>query len=188
MSVGAVGQYAVGQIPFEGTGVFVLSGPDVELSHFIPNKNKLAAVGELAVGQFADAGITAVFDVGTFTLTGQDLSFDHVRNIPCDVGTFTLSGQDISIKAGLFLVGETGVFTLTGQDATVARGPLSLTSDVGTFVLTGQDIEFRDGYSVPLDTGEFVLTGQSLEFARVSKRIRLNLRGGGSSNIRLRAA
>ncbi len=42
----------------------------------------------------SSATYTLVCDVGTFTLTGQSVTFQPTYKLTCDVGTFTYTGQD----------------------------------------------------------------------------------------------
>ena len=79
------------------------------------------AYGQFAYGQkgnpyFANS-LTA--DVGTFTLTGQAVTFQRDLMLPADAGAFALTGQDVTLDRDRRLLAAAGSFTLSGQDLTL---------------------------------------------------------------------
>ena len=119
-----------------GTLLFNLTGQDAALAKAL----KLSA----DAGSFTLTGIDNVFNItvpfgahGTFTLTGQDVTFATKTSL--DHGSFTLTGQDINVSQSAAL--DHGSFTLTGQDVSLVIGVpvtgLELTLGLGNPTVLG---------------------------------------------------
>lgn len=61
--------------------------------------------------------------------------------LTCTSGTYTLTGNNVTFGLGHTLVATSGSYTLTGNDASFISGDI-LQAETGTFVLTGNDVEF----------------------------------------------
>lgn len=95
---------------------------------------------------------------GSFTLTGQDVVVSLGKGVFLEpIGTFTLTGQAVSFQKSLSPDAEVGTFTLTGQDQTYAIA-ISIIPTTATFALTGQDVIF--GFDIDAEVGTFTLTGR----------------------------
>jgi hypothetical protein len=64
---------------------------------------------------------TLAAGVGSFVLTGDNMTPLVDYRIPADVGSFTETGQDASLKRGYLTSAAVGAFVLTGQDATLTK-------------------------------------------------------------------
>ena len=95
---------------------------------------------------------------GSFTLTGQDVIVSLGKGIFLDpIGTFTATGQAVSFQKNLSPDAEVGTFTLTGQEQTYAI-QISIIPPAATFTLTGQDVIF--GFDIDAEVGTFTITGR----------------------------
>lgn len=109
------------------------------------------------------AGVPGVYtlplDAGSYTLTGQDVTFVVTRVIPLDAGSYTLTGQDPTLVKLLVMTVDAGSYTLTGQDVTFVVTRI-LALDAGSYTLTGQDPTIVKVILLTLDAGSYTLTGQ----------------------------
>ena len=94
---------------------------------------------------------------GSFGLTGQNVVVSLGKGVFLEpIGTFTLTGQAVSFQKNLSPDAQVGTFTLTGQDQTYAI-QISIIPPAATFTLTGQDVIFN--FPIDAEVGTFALTG-----------------------------
>lgn len=102
-------------------GSFALTGIDVTLTYYVPNRHRLAAIGEYAVGELPTIDTVTAYSVdaatGAFLLTGQDAILAYGHKLPAGTGAFTLTGIDATFS--VTMPAGTGTFLLTGQDVSV---------------------------------------------------------------------
>mgnify|MGYP003109376976 FL=1 len=97
---------------------------------------------------------------GTFTLTGQNVSL--LKNITFDgltTGSFTLTGQPITFDFSI--AAASGSFVFTGQEITE---DISDKVSAGTFTVTFNDAVLERARAIPADLGQFTYQGHSVAF------------------------
>lgn len=78
-------------------------------------------------------------------------------------GSFTLSGQNVTFTRGKGFSADTGMFVLTGQTVTLTSSR-KITIAQGSYALTGQNITFLLGKGFTADAGFYTLTGYPVNF------------------------
>ena len=134
---------ATGAFTLSGQDLSLRAARILYASH-LPQTNAFYSwLGFGAYGQNAYGGSQFVDDTAsatTFVLTGNSVGLRRGISFAADVGTFTLTGQDLDrFYRTYVLMADVGVFVLTGQ---AAIGNISMPAGAGTFVLTGHDVEF----------------------------------------------
>jgi len=100
--------------------------------------------------------------IGTFTTTGQAVSFQKNLSPDAQVGTFTLTGQDQSYEIHISIIPPAATFTLTGQDV-IFNFPIE--AEVGTFALTGIAATLRHGRILSVtDAAQYTYQGKDVKF------------------------
>jgi hypothetical protein len=131
---------------------------------------------------------TLLSEQGTYTKTGQDVSFNRDLVLITNYGTYVLSGQDTSLNQSRFLNSDYGIYSLSGQDATLNEtnnytldaahnlyqiSQLAqtyfvvdryLTAEQGTFATSGNDAAFVVDRYVQSAYGTYTLSGQLAAF------------------------
>lgn len=116
---GALGEFASApRYLAADAGSFALTGIDVTLTYYVPNRHRLGAIGEYAVGELPTIDAVTAYSVDAA------------------VGDFLLTGQAATLAYGHKFAAATGAFTLTGIDATFS---VTMPAGTGTFLLTGQN-------------------------------------------------
>jgi len=103
--------------------------------------------------------ITDIYPSGTFTLSGNAVTFSTQRAFPVDEGVFTVSGQNVELDYGFGIIVESASYTLTGNDVVLDLG-FGILVDSGAYTLTEQDINIH--ISMNAVSGSFSLTGQNI--------------------------
>ena len=107
--------------------------------------------------------ITDIYPSGTFTLSGQSVGLSAGRPSTFSAGSFTLIGQNITFDQNFGLIIDSvynsASFSLTGQNIVFDTG-FGMVLDSGSFALTGQSIPFKKAMNVDLNNATFTLTGQ----------------------------
>ena len=107
--------------------------------------------------------ITDVFPNGTFTLSGQSVGLSAGRPSTFTAGSFTVTGQDITFDQNFGLIIDSvynnASFSLTGQNIVFDTG-FGMVIDSGSFALTGQSIPFKKAMNLDLNKATITLTGQ----------------------------
>ena len=135
-------------------------------------------------GQAISLGVgyaNMTFDTGTFSLSGQDLSFSLGQGIVFDTGTYTITVNDADLVPRFGVVAESLGFTLSGQNIgfdvlfKAPSGSYTVTGqdafkgvgegfDSGTFTMTLRDADFNIAMRTKVDAGSISLTGADLKF------------------------
>lgn len=115
------------------------------------------ALSDADIAFFTNNAYTLTAEVGSFTLTGNNASFNRTIGMTAGTGAFTLTGIDTGLSYGRTLTAETGSFLLTGNDAAFTKGT-HLAAGTGVFTLTGNDASFISGKNLTAETGSFVIT------------------------------
>ncbi|AWI59007.1 LamG domain-containing protein [Sinorhizobium fredii] len=82
------------------------------------------------------------------------------QTLTADPGTFTVTGNDVTFKRSLRMSAEPGVFGLTGNDAALSTG-IRMTAEPGAFALTSGEVSFKRSLRMSAATGAFALTGNA---------------------------
>lgn len=118
--------------------------------------NIVGAVMSLA--PYPSTDYTMVADYGSYTLTGQVMSFIAHISIALSYGAYTLTGVDSSLKIGKGIIADYGAYVLTGVNANFTKS-LNATLAYGSYTLTGISASIGRGYTIVAETGSYVLTG-----------------------------
>jgi hypothetical protein len=110
-------------------------------------------------------GFTIPLATGTYTVTGQDVSFLRTYVFPIDAGSYTLTGQDVSVGRELTLTADQGTYTLTGQDASLVK-EFYLSPSTGTYSLSGRSVTVGRVLTLALASGSYSLSGEDASFLR----------------------
>ena len=145
------------------SGQFIVSGQ--------PLLNPIAYNYAIQSGSFGLTGNTVIVSlgkgvflepIGTFTTTGQAVSFQKNLSPNAQVGTFTLTGQDQSYEIHISIIPPAATFTLSGQDV-IFNFPIE--AEVGTFALTGIAATLRHGRTISIaDTQAYTYQGYEVKF------------------------
>jgi hypothetical protein len=146
-------------------------------------------------------GRTMTADTGTFTLTGEDVTFTieaaNNYSMTADVGTFTLTGEDAALQYARIFIADTvsysltGIdtnflrvyqfpvdtvaYTLTGQDVVLVKeAAMTMFASHGDFLVTANDANLIYPRSMTADAGSFSLTGQDAGLA-LARRLSADL-------------
>lgn len=132
------------------SGQFTLSGQ--------PLLNPIAYNYSIQTGTFTLTGQTTtgsigkgifLSPIGTFSTTGNAVSFQKNLSPDAQVGTFTLTGQTQNYEIAVSLKPPTATFTLTGNPVIFG---FDIDADVGTFALTGNSATLRHGRILSVDS------------------------------------
>jgi hypothetical protein len=82
------------------------------------------------------------------------------NTLTAEPGTFTVTGNDVTFKRSLRMSAAPGVFALTGNDANLLKG-VTMPAATGAFALTGNDVSFKRSLRMSAATGTFTLTGNA---------------------------
>ena len=122
----------------------------------------------------------ANFDAGSFTLEGQDITFDQGYGVIASNGSFTLTGNDVVFDTGFGLVTQSGEYTLTYQTVNI---DISMAVGSGTFTLTGQGTPKGIGEAVQSNpyvvtyqdasvTAQRLMSAESASYSKVGYTVR----------------
>lgn len=155
---GAIGQYAIGELPIPPpSGAYSLTAD-------LGTYTLTGQAAGLAVGY----KITAA--TGSYTLTGQDATLDRDRRIAGDVGTYTITGQDVGTVAARVLYADPFTrlggtvyafpgFAALGQTAIGQSTSEVISTPANTYSLIGYDTQLRKGLSLTAGEGAYTVTG-----------------------------
>lgn len=128
----------------------------------------------LGVGSFTLTGEPLTFPVtrkafslgvGTFTLTGEPLTISrNLKAFSLDVGAFTLTGKALTLPVSRSYQLGVGVFTLMGEPLTFPVARKAFAIGVGAFSVTGEPMTLPVSRNYALGVGVFSFTGVSLSF------------------------
>jgi len=103
---------------------------------------------------------TLTADAGSYTLTGQDVTFLSGNRIDPLAGSYTLQGQTASLVRSYTLSAGSGSFTLTGQPVTFVYNK-NFSVSAGTYTLTGQAASLRQTHTDLFAPAFYPVTGQN---------------------------
>lgn len=106
------------------------------------------------------SGLSITCAEGSFSITGQDASFNISFANNLDYGAFSLTGQDANLVASGTISLDQASFSLNGQNANLVASK-TISIDQAAFSLNGQDASFNISFTSSLEYGSFSLTGQS---------------------------
>ena len=146
------------------SGAFTLSGQSVGLSAGRPSNFSAGSFTftgqDITFDQNFGLIIDSVYNNASFSLTGQNIVFDTGFGMVLDSGAFSLSGQDINFKIDMNIAADRGAFTLTGQDA--LKG-VAEAFDRGQFTYSGQDVTLFVGRFLRPVSGQYNYTFQNFK-------------------------
>jgi len=108
---------------------------------------------------------------GVYTYTGGPVLADYEMAVA--QGSYSLSGQAISFRRAYTIFPATGSYGLNGQAVNLVRG-IKLSITQGSYSISGQSVVLTKSASrvLPVTTGTFSLSGQSVTLKRsVSLRV-----------------
>ena len=109
----------------------------------------------------ASGSYSLVAGAGSFSLAGQVVGLLYSRVMAADLGTTSLTGQDVTLTKGYPMAVGTGSFSLSGQDVgTVATRIMAAVN--GNFTLGGQDVGLLFARLLSIGTGSLTETGQDV--------------------------
>jgi len=107
-------------------------------------------------------------DAGTFSVSGQAVTFARAYTLVAAFAAFSASGQDANLRVGWTLAGEAGAYTASGQSAAlpVAR---FIGAAAASFAISGQDAASTVTVPTRLTAGfgAFAASGQSASLRRL---------------------
>lgn len=126
-------------------------------------------------GSFTETGQAMTFrasrlitaDQQTYTLSGQSVNLVYAKTLTMAQATFTLSGQNANLRANRILSLSQSTFTLSGQALTLKRAE-RLEGERGNFSLNGQDVNLRPNRLLTANGSTFTLSGQTANLRKAS--------------------
>jgi hypothetical protein len=105
-------------------------------------------------------GYTVAIDAGSYSLSGQAVTFSKTWTVGVDAGSYSISGQDVALAYGRSLGIDAGSYAITGQDVS-----LDFVAGANRAVVTWAEVSFEvgaTGYSITIDPGSYSVSGQDV--------------------------
>ena len=102
-------------------------------------------------------------ETGTYDLTGQDADLTRALRIAQEAGDFALTGVPTALRASRRITPQSGSYALTGSETAVLRD-LRLTTQPGTYELDGVPTSLTRALRLPVESGSYQLTGFDIRF------------------------
>jgi hypothetical protein len=118
-----------------------------------------AASGSYAIVSVG-AGLRTQYDIGSYSITGQDIDFFVTNRVIANSGVYTITGQVATLIAPTVrLELDSGIYVVAGFAKPIVAGRLVL-ADISAYAITGTDAFLR----VPrilIDSGAYGIQGDS---------------------------
>lgn len=118
----------------------------------------------------APSGITLEAIGGSYTVSGQDITYDRNYAIGAATASYTISGADADFYKGKTVVASTAAYSISGTAASFLYGYKAV-GDAGAYSISGTDNTFLKGSFVVAASGSYSVSGQAITMTAGQRRM-----------------
>lgn len=127
----------------------------------------------------APSGFTFPADGGSYSISGQDVTYDRNYVVLASTASYTVSGSPANTYKGKTVIGDTGSYSVSGTAAGFLYGR-TVSAEAGSYSIAGTDNTFLKGSLVSAAAGSYSVSGQGITMTAGQRRMNVD---GGSYEI-----